>query len=164
MGVDPWNVLGDFSLQLTPCAGRSAFPGWRQHKMLVAETKICTKQTVGHELNKPHCMSWFLRGTEKAALLSPTGVDSLLPSLADQRASGAEGEDGETTAESSVCWLPPQAGLNGQTEVLALLLAPACGLSAHSAFPVTNSSLCLFAKINHPGCWLSRTPGSSVTA
>lgn len=62
MGVDPWNVLGGFSLQLTPCAGRSAFPGWREHKILTAETKICAK----HELNKLPCVGWLLQGLEEA--------------------------------------------------------------------------------------------------
>lgn len=92
--------------------GSSAFPGWRQRKMLRAETKICTKQAAGHGLNNLPCMGWLLQGMEKA-----WGEPwALLLSFAEHGASGSEGGDAETTVGS--CLLAPSpAGLRADRGV-----------------------------------------------
>lgn len=77
-GVDPWNVLGGFSLQRV---GR-----------------ICAKQAAGHELNKLPCMGWLLQGMGKA-VGEPWARPALSP--AEQRASGAEGEEALQNALSA---------------------------------------------------------------
>lgn len=69
----------------------------------------------------------------------------------------------KTTANSSVCWLPPQRGLNGQRCLLAVS-DTGCGTSMCSTFPIAKIPLAPFGKINQPGCYVSRIPESLMGA